>query len=59
MTAKMPRKYKPLNLLSQKTALFGMTRTGKSNATEIIDKAIYNLRVPINEYTQKFDAPPV
>ena len=36
----------PADLLSQKTALFGMTRTGKSNTTKIIAKAIYKLRYP-------------
>lgn len=36
----------PADLLSQKTALFGMTRTGKSNTTKIISKAIYELRQP-------------
>jgi len=34
----------PADLLSQKTALFGMTRTGKSNTTKIIAKAVYELR---------------
>jgi hypothetical protein len=36
----------PVDLLSQKTALFGMTRTGKSNTTKIIAKAVYELRYP-------------
>lgn len=36
----------PADLLSQKTALFGMTRTGKSNTTKIIAKAVYELRYP-------------
>jgi hypothetical protein len=36
----------PADLLSQKTALFGMTRTGKSNTTKIIAKSIYELRYP-------------
>jgi hypothetical protein len=36
----------PADLLSQKTALFGMTRTGKSNTTKIIAKAVYELRNP-------------
>lgn len=36
----------PADLLSQKTALFGMTRTGKSNTTKIIAKAVYRLRHP-------------
>jgi hypothetical protein len=34
----------PVDLLSQKTALFGMTRTGKSNTTKIILQSIFNLR---------------
>jgi hypothetical protein len=34
----------PTDLLGQKTALFGMTRTGKSNTTKIILKAIFELR---------------
>ncbi len=36
----------PADLLSQKSALFGMTRTGKSNTTKIIAKAIFELRNP-------------
>lgn len=36
----------PADLLSQKSALFGMTRTGKSNTTKIIAKAVYQLRYP-------------
>ena len=34
----------PTDLLGQKTALFGMTRTGKSNTTKIIFKSIFGLR---------------
>jgi hypothetical protein len=34
----------PTDLLGQKTALFGMTRTGKSNTTKIMLKAIFALR---------------
>jgi hypothetical protein len=34
----------PVDLLSQKTALFGMTRTGKSNTTKIIAKSVFELR---------------
>ena len=34
----------PRDLLGQKTALFGMTRTGKSNTTKIMLKAIFELR---------------
>ncbi|MBD3351418.1 MAG: DUF87 domain-containing protein [Candidatus Lokiarchaeota archaeon] len=36
----------PADLLSQKSALFGMTRTGKSNTTKIIAKTVYELRYP-------------
>ena len=35
----------PSDLLSQKSALFGMTRTGKSNTTKIIAKSVYELRI--------------
>jgi DNA helicase HerA-like ATPase len=34
----------PDDLLTQKTALFGMTRTGKSNTTKIIAKSVFELR---------------
>lgn len=34
----------PMDLLAQRTALFGMSRTGKSNTTKIVARAIYNLR---------------
>lgn len=34
----------PTDLLGQKTALFGMTRTGKSNTTKIILTAVFALR---------------
>ena len=34
----------PVDLLQQKTALFGMTRTGKSNTTKIIAKSVFDLR---------------
>ena len=34
----------PADLLAQKTALFGMTRTGKSNTTKIILKSTFELR---------------
>lgn len=32
------------NLLAQKTALFGITRSGKSNTTKVIAKAIFDMR---------------
>lgn len=38
----------PADLLSQKSALFGMTRTGKSNTAKIIAKSVYELRQPKN-----------
>ncbi|OQW91700.1 MAG: hypothetical protein BWK78_03825 [Thiotrichaceae bacterium IS1] len=34
----------PADLLTQKTAVFGMTRTGKSNTVKIIAKSVYQLR---------------
>lgn len=34
----------PTDLLAQKSALFGMTRTGKSNTVKIIGKSIFELR---------------
>lgn len=34
----------PRDLIAQKTAVFGMTRTGKSNTVKIIAKSIYQLR---------------
>ena len=34
----------PADLLEQKTALFGMTRMGKSNTTKIIAKSVFDLR---------------
>jgi hypothetical protein len=42
--ASVPVLVTPTDLLGQKTALFGMTRTGKSNTTKIILKAIFALR---------------
>ena len=40
----VPVSITPTDLLGQKTALFGMTRTGKSNSTKIILKSIFELR---------------
>jgi hypothetical protein len=40
----VPVSVTPTDLLGQKTALFGMTRTGKSNTTKIIMKSIFGLR---------------
>lgn len=34
----------PTDMLAQRTALFGMSRTGKSNTTKIIARSMYNLR---------------
>lgn len=42
--ADVPVKIAPADLLGQKTALFGMTRTGKSNTTKIIVKSVFDLR---------------
>jgi hypothetical protein len=42
--AGVPVEITPTDLLGQKTALFGMTRTGKSNTTKIILKSIFGLR---------------
>ncbi|HEX9928004.1 MAG TPA: DUF87 domain-containing protein [Pyrinomonadaceae bacterium] len=44
----------PADLLSQKSALFGMTRTGKSNTAKIIAKSVYELRIPKNSNDQPF-----
>jgi len=40
----VPVSITPIDLLGQKSALFGMTRTGKSNTTKIILKSIFALR---------------
>lgn len=40
----VPVSVTPTDLLAQKTALFGMTRTGKSNTTKIILKSVFGLR---------------
>jgi hypothetical protein len=42
--ANVPVSIIPRDLLGQKSALFGMTRTGKSNTTKVILKAIFELR---------------
>ena len=39
----------PKDLIAQKTAVFGMTRTGKSNTVKIISKTIYQLRQKTNQ----------
>lgn len=43
----------PADLLAQKSALFGMTRTGKSNTTKIIAKSVYEMRHPQNSQEDK------
>jgi hypothetical protein len=43
--ADVPVEMMPGDLLRQKTALFGMTRTGKSNSTKIILQSVFNLRL--------------
>jgi hypothetical protein len=40
----VPVNISPSDLLSQKSAVFGMTRTGKSNTVKIIAKSVYELR---------------
>ncbi len=40
----VPVRIDPTDLIAQKTAVFGMTRTGKSNTVKTIVKAIYQLR---------------
>jgi hypothetical protein len=40
----VPIQITPTDLLGQKTALFGMTRSGKSNTTKIVLKSIFALR---------------
>lgn len=40
----VPVRLNPSDLLRQKTALFGMTRTGKSNTTKVILQSVFNLR---------------
>lgn len=42
--ANVPVEIVPEDLLGQKTALFGMTRIGKSNTTKIILQSVFNLR---------------
>ena len=44
MIADVPVAITPTDLFGQKTALFGMTRTGKSNTTKIILKSVFALR---------------
>ena len=39
----------PQDLIAQKSAVFGMTRTGKSNTVKTIAKAIYQLRQKTNQ----------
>lgn len=44
-TDDVPVEMRPADILRQKTAVFGMTRTGKSNTVKIVAQAIHNLRV--------------
>ncbi len=44
LIADVPVEITPTDLFGQKTALFGMTRTGKSNTTKIILKSVFELR---------------
>ncbi|HTU80520.1 MAG TPA: DUF87 domain-containing protein [Candidatus Acidoferrales bacterium] len=46
----VPVSFVPLDLLAQKTAVFGMTRMGKSNSTKIVAQSMFRLR---------FENPPV
>ncbi len=39
----------PADLLDQKTALFGMTRTGKSNSAKVIMESVFDLRFATTE----------
>jgi Helicase HerA, central domain len=43
-TTEVPVEIVPEDLLGQKTALFGMTRIGKSNTTKIVLKSVFELR---------------
>ncbi len=45
----VPVKIDPRDLIAQKTAIFGMTRTGKSNTVKTIVKSIYQMRFA-NDY---------
>lgn len=42
--ADVPVDIMPDDLIAQKTALFGMTRTGKSNTTKVMLQSVFNLR---------------
>ena len=48
--AEVPFSINPADLLDQKTALFGMTRTGKSNTTKIILTSVFGLRLLEKDY---------
>ena len=45
----VPFAINPTDFLDQKTALFGMTRTGKSNTTKVILQSVFELRFVNNE----------
>lgn len=44
--ADVPFAINPADLVDQKTALFGMTRTGKSNTTKVMLTSVFSLRYP-------------
>ena len=46
----VPVSLTPTDLLGQKTALFGMTRTGKSNTTKIILKSVFGIRWGVSPF---------
>jgi len=45
-------KIAPADLLAQKTALFGMTRTGKSNSVKVMISSVFNLRYQGSQNTR-------
>ena len=45
-------KIAPADLLAQKTALFGMTRTGKSNSVKVMISSVFNLRYSAGKSTR-------
>jgi hypothetical protein len=48
-TGETPVKLDPRDLIARRTALFGMSRTGKSNTTKIIASSVFRLRRPGSE----------
>ncbi len=53
--ADVPFAINPADLLDQKTALFGMTRTGKSNTTKVMLASVFDLRYSDAEQTESED----